>query len=110
MLGRPTEYRASDFPSYQTDVSFDALFNHSSLSLQNDIEAQAKRSSLELLVILAGVNEFAKEKVTSADQSAYLDLSAFDSQLDRWYAKLPLVLKWRKDNFSSAPPSYFLMQ
>jgi hypothetical protein len=110
MLGRPTENGVPDSPSYQTDVPFDALLSHSSFSSQNDIEAQVKRSSLELLAILIGVNKFAREKFSSADRSAYLDLSEFDSQLDRWYTKLPLNLKWRKEKLSSAPLSYFLMQ
>ncbi|KAL3486873.1 fungal-specific transcription factor domain-containing protein [Aspergillus germanicus] len=119
-LGRPTALKPDDLEIYELSQRFDRLGTSPPGSAQ-DLEMQIYQALFELMEMAGKITAITHPSVSSSSSSAfssartdhdrvvYLRMAALDSELEKWYTRLPEALKYTADNAATAPPSFFLL-
>jgi hypothetical protein len=117
-LGRPTALKPDDLEIYELSQRFDRLGTSPPGSAQ-DLEMQIYQALFELMEIAGKITAITHPSIPSSSSSSfarpdhdrvvYLRMAALDSELEKWYTRLPEALKYTAENAATAPPSFFLL-
>ncbi|KAL4738819.1 fungal-specific transcription factor domain-containing protein [Aspergillus similis] len=110
-LGRPTALKPDDLEIYELSRQFDRL-GTSTPGSEKSLELQIYQALFELMEMagkITGITHHGSSRETDRDRLMYLRMAALDSELERWYARLPEPLKYTAENAATAPPSFFLL-
>ncbi|CEL09761.1 hypothetical protein ASPCAL12891 [Aspergillus calidoustus] len=113
-LGRPTALKPDDLEIYELSQRFDRLGTSPPGSTQ-DLEMQIYQALFELMEMAGKITAITHPSVSSTsartdhDRVVYLRMAALDSELEKWYTRLPEALKYTAENAATAPPSFFLL-
>ncbi|KAL4985913.1 fungal-specific transcription factor domain-containing protein [Aspergillus falconensis] len=110
-LGRPTALKPDDLEIYELSQRFDRLGTSPPGSRKN-LELQIYQALFELMEMagkITGITHHGSSRDANLDRLMYLRMAALDSELERWYARLPEALKYTAEKAATAPPSFFLL-
>ncbi|KAL4937895.1 hypothetical protein BDV06DRAFT_232259 [Aspergillus oleicola] len=110
-LGRPTALKPDDLEIYELSQQFDRL-GTSNQGSEKTLELQIYQSLFELMELggkITGMMRNASSRSADLDRQLYLRMAALDSELEKWYTRLPEPLKYTAENSRTAPPSFFLL-
>ncbi|KAL3462616.1 fungal-specific transcription factor domain-containing protein [Aspergillus heterothallicus] len=111
-LGRPTALKPDDLEIYELSQQFDRL-GTSPPGSEQSLELQIYQALFELMELAGKITAITHPGLSSSrtdhDRVMYLRMAALDSELEKWYTRLPPALKYTAENASSAPPSFFLL-
>ncbi|KAL4999909.1 fungal-specific transcription factor domain-containing protein [Aspergillus recurvatus] len=110
-LGRPTALKPDDLEIYELSQRFDRLCT-SPPGSRKSLELQIYQALFELMEMagkITGITHHGSSRDANQDRLMYLRMAALDSELERWYARLPEALKYTGENAATAPPSFFLL-
>ncbi|KAL3444195.1 fungal-specific transcription factor domain-containing protein [Aspergillus insuetus] len=112
-LGRPTALKPDDLEIYELSQRFDRLGTSPPGSAQ-DLEMEIYQALFELMEMAGKITAITNPSVSSSartdhDRVVYLRMAALDSELEKWYTRLPEALKYTAENAATAPPSFFLL-
>ncbi|RDW65643.1 uncharacterized protein DSM5745_09382 [Aspergillus mulundensis] len=109
-LGRPTALKPDDLEIYELSQQFDRL-GSSPPGSEKTLELQIYQALFELMEMggkITGITHVSGHD-PNHDRHMYLRMAALDSELERWYARLPEALKYTAENATTAPPPFFLL-
>ncbi|KAK5688280.1 hypothetical protein LTS10_000258 [Elasticomyces elasticus] len=75
--------------------------------LEENMDDECFDALLGLLDITAKVVEYLHSRQSSLNHSDFLVIGSLDSDLKKWYNRLPSKLAWTPENTETAPLSYF---
>ncbi|KAL4868297.1 fungal-specific transcription factor domain-containing protein, partial [Aspergillus spectabilis] len=107
-LGRPTALKPDDLEIYELSQQFDKLGTSPPTSEDKTLELQIYQALFELME-MAGKCTSISSRSADHERVMYLRMAALDSELEKWYARLPKALQYTTQNAASAPPSFFLL-
>ncbi|KAL4908679.1 hypothetical protein BDW74DRAFT_188579 [Aspergillus multicolor] len=109
-LGRPTALKPDDLEIYALSQQFDRL-GTSPPGSEKTLELQIYQALFELMEMGGKITSITHVSGHDAnqDRQMYLRMASLDSELERWYARLPEALKYTADNANTAPPPFFLL-
>lgn len=110
-LGRPTALKPDDLEIYELSRQFDRL-GTSPPGSEKSLELQIYQALFELMEMagkITSITHQCSSRVADQDRLMYMRMAALDSELERWYARLPEMLKYTAENAATAPPSFFLL-
>lgn len=110
-LGRPTALKPDDLEIYELSQQFDRL-GTSQPGPEKSLEMQIYQALFELMELggkITGIQHNMSSRNPDIDRVMHLRMAALDSELDRWYARLPQPLRYTAENASAAPPPFFLL-
>ncbi|KAI9371749.1 fungal-specific transcription factor domain-containing protein [Aspergillus egyptiacus] len=110
-LGRPTALKPDDLEIYELSQQFDRL-GTAQPGPEKSLEMQIYQALFELMELggkITGIQQNMSSRNAEIDRVLHLRMAALDSELERWYARLPEGLRYTAQNASSAPPPFFLL-
>ncbi|KAL6230332.1 fungal-specific transcription factor domain-containing protein [Aspergillus navahoensis] len=110
-LGRPTALKPDDLENYELSQQFDRL-GTSPPGSKKSLELQIYQALFELMKMagkITDITHHGSSRDLNQDRLMCLRMAALDSELERWYARLPEPLKYTTENAATAPESFFLL-
>ncbi|KAL3477265.1 fungal-specific transcription factor domain-containing protein [Aspergillus californicus] len=113
-LGRPTALKPDDLEIYELSQQFDRL-GTSPPGSEQSLELQIYQALFELMELAGKIPGIVTthytlfSRNTQHDRAVYLRMAALDSELEKWYIRLPESLKYTAENAKTAPPPFFLL-
>ncbi|KAL4963405.1 transcription factor domain-containing protein [Aspergillus stella-maris] len=110
-LGRPTALKPDDLEIYELSQQFDRL-GTSNPGSEKTLELQIYQSLFELMELGGKITSMMRNtssRSADLDRSLYLRMASLDSELEKWYARLPQPTKYNAENARTAPPPFFLL-
>lgn len=112
-LGRPTALKPDDLEVLKLSQQFDRLGTGQSPGPEKSPETQVYQALLDLMELGAKITDtmdnVPNRRANSLDRLVYLRVAALDSELEKWYARLPPGLQYTAENIETAPFSFFLL-
>lgn len=96
-----TSPSATSYRDEAVRVPLRRLANNEDKGNREDFTFHYQKYRHELTSIMANVLKLGNEQPFPISLSAFLYMSTFDTELDRWYGNLPDVLRWGNENMGS---------
>ncbi|KAL4919154.1 hypothetical protein BDW62DRAFT_209889 [Aspergillus aurantiobrunneus] len=110
-LGRPTALKPDDLEIYELSHKFDRL-GTSQPGPETSVEIQVYQALFELMELAGKIPAIMPNTASQGvdlDRLVYLRMAPLDSELEKWYARLPQPLKYTAENARTAPQSFFML-
>ncbi|KAF1810741.1 hypothetical protein P152DRAFT_490398 [Eremomyces bilateralis CBS 781.70] len=111
-LGRPPSMKPSDLEINNLSRHFERLGTYRPAGPGKSWETQIYEAILDLLELAGKITEHIdSESPIDAEiaRNSYRRIAALDREFNRWYERLPEILKWTQANIDSAPFSFFVL-
>ncbi|KAL4808011.1 fungal-specific transcription factor domain-containing protein [Aspergillus unguis] len=110
-LGRPTALKPDDLEIYELSQQFDRL-GTSPPGSDKSLELQIYQALFELMEMAGKITNIMPNMSTQSaehERVLYLRMASLDSEIEKWYTRLPAALKYTAENANTAPRPFFLL-